>query len=267
MAKEFTLGIIGGGFMAHAIAQGAVRSGFLSPERIAIGEPDSERANALRNEGFFIAGGNGEVAENCDYLLFAVKPQIFPVVAQELSSRPLPVLLTIMAGRTKENIRRSLGGTSSPIARAMPNLPCSVGAGAIGIDVSELQQSQRAFALGLFSSVGKVAEVREEQLNAVTGVSGSGPAYVFLFLKSLIEAGIKEGLTEEQAKTLAFQTALGGVKLASEAEKSLDELIGAVSSKGGTTVAALEQFEKDGFRGAVSRAVEAAVKRAEELSK
>ncbi len=266
MKKRFILGIIGGGFMACAIAEGAIGSGFLAPERIVVSEPNAKRAEILRAKGVVcVCADNRAVAENCEYLLFAVKPQVFPEVASALSGCDLPVLLTIMAGKTKEGIKAALGAPSAKIARAMPNLPCRVGEGMTGIDVSELSPKERAFVVGLFSSVGKVVETT--RLNAVTGLSGSGPAYVYLFLQSLVKAGVEQGLGEEQARILALQTLKGSVRMVEEQpEKSLSELIAAISSKGGTTVAALGSFEKDGFEKIVSRAVSAAVKRAEELS-
>ena len=136
-----------------------------------------------------------------------------------------------------------------------------------GVDVCELLPSDKEFVTGLFSSAGKVNILEEKLMNAVTSISGSGPAYVFLFLRSLVLAGMEQGFTESQAKEFALQTLKGGVKLVENSVSgTLEELIEAVSSKGGTTVAALESFRKDDFAGAVSRAVAAAVRRAEELS-
>lgn len=267
MRKRFTLGVIGGGFMAHAIVTGALERGFLPAEEIAISEPDAFRAASFRDMGVYATSENRTVAENCNYLLFAVKPQIFSSVAEELHGLQLPVVLTIMAGKTKSSVREALGGKAK-IARAMPNLPCSVGEGAIAIDLSELSETDGEFCRGLFSATGTVIETEESLLNAVTAVSGSGPAYVFLFLQSMIDAGIAQGLAPENAKALALQTLKGGLRLVEkQPEKDLRELIAAVSSKGGTTVAALESFTKDDFEGSVSRAVSAAAKRAEELSK
>ncbi len=265
MEKHGILGIIGGGVMARAIAEGAIAKNVLLAEDIILGEPNEERAAQFASLGVTIAD-NRTVAEHCDYLLFAVKPQIFRAAAQDLHGLKLPTILTIMAGVTKNTVKSVLG-ENTKVVRAMPNLPCSVGEGMIAVDVSECTENEKSFVLGLFSATGKTVEVKESQLNAVTGVSGSGPAYVYLFLQSLIEAGKEQGLTEEQASVFAFQTVKGGLRLAeANPQRSLSELIASVSSKGGTTVAALESFRKDDFEGSVSRAVKAAVKRAEELS-
>ncbi len=267
MEKTYKLGVIGGGFMGRAILEGAWKNQFLSPSDVAIGEPSEDRAREFTRWGAFVCADNRYIAENCEYLLFAVKPQVFPQVAEELKGADLPVILTIMAGKTRAVISESLEG-GVKVARAMPNLPCSVGAGTIGIDTSALTETERRFAYGLFSSTGKVIETEERLLNAVTGVSGSGPAYVYLFLQALTEAGQEQGLSAEQAKDMALQTMIGGAKLVeSRPDQSLQDLIDAVSSKGGTTVAALESFARDDFKGAVSRAVDAAVRRAAELSK
>lgn len=263
--KKVTLGVIGGGFMARAIVEGAISTHFLKPNEIAVSEPAEEKREAFAKLGVYVTDNNRELAEHAQYLLFAVKPQTFPTVAEELKGVQLPVLISIMAGKTKQTISSALG-SAKKIARVMPNLPCSVGEGMSGIDASSLSCTEKEFVLGLFSSVGKVVETEETQLGVVTGISGSGPAYVYLFLKSMIEAGVKEGLSEEQAKTLVMQTVRGGLKMAETSSSSLDELIAAVSSKGGTTVAALDSFAKDDFAGSVERAVSAAVRRAEELS-
>lgn len=267
MRKKYKLGIIGGGFMAKSIADGALACGFLSPQEIAVSEPDSARARLFADKGIAVYTDNREVAKNSEYLLFAVKPQIFPFAAECLRGTALPVVISIMAGRTKNSIRTVLANENVRIARAMPNLPCSVCAGMTGIDVSELDKEEAAFVSELFSSVGKVKLVKEELLNAVTGISGSGPAYVFLFIQALTAAGVEHGFSDEEARELALQTVKGGAELVEMSpDKSLNSLIESVSSKGGTTVAALESFKRDSFEPAVLRAVSAAVKRAEELS-
>ncbi len=264
--KSYRLGVIGGGFMATAILQGVINRGVLKAEEILVAEPQEEKQKFFANLGVNVTYDNALLAENCEYVLFAVKPQTFSEVAKQIRGITVSRAISIMAGVTKSVIQRAI--KVEKVARAMPNLPCSVGEGMIGIDTSDFNDEERAFIFKLFCATGCVEEVEESLLNAVTGVSGSGPAYVYLFLKCLAEAGVKNGLSEEKAKSFALQTLKGGIKLVEQnPEKSLDELIAAVSSKGGTTVAALSQFEKDGWGEGVSRAVTAAVKRAEELSK
>ena len=264
MEQRAKLGVIGAGFMATAIVRGAIGQRFLAPQEILVSEPNEARRAEIAALGVQIAESNRDAAVRSDFLLIAVKPQAFAAVAEELKGEALPVLISIMAGKTKGGIKRATGALK--VARIMPNLPCSVGAGMAGTDCSDLAQEERAFVHGLFGAVGEVAEVGECLLNAVTGISGSGPAYVYLFLLSLIRAGVAQGMTEERAKQFALQTVEGGVQMAKHSSASLEALIQAVSSKGGTTVAALDSFRRDDFEGSVLRAVDAAVRRAEELS-
>lgn len=267
MEKRFRLGVIGGGVMARAIVGGAVKSGFLSAEEIAVSAPSEGTRNCFSEYGIYSCFDNRSVAERSDFLLFAVKPQMFAEVAEGLKSASLPVLLSIMAGKTTASIRNYLENPTIKIARIMPNLPCAVGEGMSGVCTAGLSDGEREFVMGLFSSVGRAEEVREELIDAVTGISGSGPAYVYLFLQSLVEAGVRQGLSESQARAFALQTLKGGVKMAEcNPDQSFTDLIASVSSKGGTTLAALGSFEKDAFGESVSRAVSAAVRRAEELS-
>lgn len=266
MKKKYILGVIGGGFMARAVIDGSLSHKFLSPDQISVGEPDETRAAYFRERGIATYTDNRKIAFDCDYLLLAVKPQVFVSVAEELKNGELPVLISIMAGKSKSAIKTSLGNVR--IARAMPNLPCSVGEGVTCLDTSDFTAVEREFVFGLFASVGKALETPESLLDAVTGVSGSGPAYVYLFLQSLVKAGCEHGLSEARSKELALQTVKGGVRMVElNPDKSLSELIDAVSSKGGTTVAALDSFRRDDFAGSISRAVTAAVNRAEELSR
>lgn len=264
MQKKVKLGVIGGGFMANAIVKGAIETNYLKAEEILVSEPEEPRRSQFLAMGCNVCHDNVFVASRCEYLLLAIKPQVFPEIASELQSVELPVVISIMGGRTKSGICKASG--AKKVARIMPNLPCSVGSGMAGVDISSLSEQEKEFVCGLFSSVGEVAIVEEELLNAVTGISGSGPAYVYLFYRSLVQAGMAQGMSEELAEKLSLQTIAGGVEMLKTSNKTPDELIAAVSSKGGTTIAALNSFEKDDFSGSVMRAVDAAVRRAEELS-
>ncbi len=272
MEQKYTLGVIGGGVMAQAIVKNAIATRFLLPCQISVSEPNADKRVILTEMGVHLSENNRSLSQQCRYLLLAVKPQVFSCVAQELCDLNLPVMISIMAGISKEKILFSLRSSnfhasrSLNVARVMPNLACSLGAGMSAIDASTLSEDDKKFVFGLFSSAGMAAEVQEDQLAAVTGISGSGPAYVFLFIKSLIDAGIKHGLSKEESEIFVLQTLKGSLKMAENSELSLNELISAVSSKGGTTVAALDSFRKDEFQDIVERAVAAAVKRAKELS-
>lgn len=170
-----------------------------------------------------------------------------------------------MAGINKARIKEKF--PSSKVVRCMPNTPVSVGLGAVGIDCSDFElENDRNFVHNLFSSVAKVVFVQEDKLLAVTGISGSAPAYFYLFAKSLIEAGVKNGLTPEQAETLVVSTMKGSADMINNrGDKTLDELISAVCSKGGTTIEAMNKFKENDLPNIVNQSVDACVARAKEL--
>lgn len=271
MKKQFKLGVIGGGFMAYAIVKGAIESDFLRANKIIVSDCREESLQKFKDYGCFVTSDNAQAAENCEYLLLSVKPQQFAQVAEGIKTCNCKNAISIMAGVEKKKIREFLPNVKK-ICRVMPNLPCAIGSGMVAADASDYtSQDDLQFFAGLFDALGTYLSVPEEKMHAVTGISGSGPAYVFLFIKSLIEAGKKQGLTEDEARVLAAQTVAGGVDMfIYESDKngtSADELIRRVCSKGGTTERAMLSFEKDGFTEIVDRAVDACVKRSEELAK
>ncbi|MBO7736337.1 MAG: pyrroline-5-carboxylate reductase [Clostridia bacterium] len=269
MKKQFKLGVIGAGFMAYAIVKGAIESDFLRSNKIFVSDCNKEQLEKFKDYGCFTTTDNRRVASNCDYLLIAVKPQQFLSVSEQIKDCEFSNVISIMAGIDKNKIRTALP-QAKKICRVMPNLPCSIGSGMVAADVSDFKtQDDLQFFAGLFDSLGSYIFTEESKMHAVTGISGSGPAYVFLFIKSLIEAGKKQGLTEEEACVLAAQTVAGGVDMYihEKDETDIDTLIQRVCSKGGTTEQAMLSFEKDGFCEVVDRAVSACVARSEELAK
>ena len=173
--------------------------------------------------------------------------------------------ISIMAGVKKQKIRNVF--PNAKIARSMPNTPCSIGSGAVGLDLSDYKCNRdKKFITSLLTSFANVVLVDEDKLNAVTGVSGSAPAYFYLFLKGIIESGVKHGLSYEDAKTLAVSTMIGAGKMVIEnKEKSLDDLINAVCSKGGTTIEAINTYNECELTKITEKAIDACVKRASEL--
>ena len=269
MKKQYRLGVIGGGFMATAIVKGIVYSDFLRAKKIIVSDPSAQAREKLSELGVYTTANNRDVAGNCDYLLLAVKPQTFEEVAQSVKGLPVEKVITIMAGVKKEKIKKLLFGNAVKVARVMPNLPCSIGAGMSAVDLEDFSDDvdDCSFILDVFGKLGEVLTVPEEKLNAVTGISGSGPAYVYMFIDGLVKAGMNQGLDEEEAKTLAVMTVKGGAEMVAHSEdKTLGQLISAVCSKGGTTIQAVESFRSDGMEAMIDRAVAACVKRAAELS-
>lgn len=269
MKKQFKLAIIGCGFMAKSILKGVLQSEFLRGKKIILSDVDLDKLNETSDEyGVNVTNDNRYAAENSEYLLLAVKPQNFPDVAKQLSGVCPKKVISIMAGVKKSVIKNSFGVGLIKVARCMPNLPCSYGFGMTGVDMVDFNRDtdDTEFIYNLFSCIGQVLSITEDKIDAVTGISGSGPAYAFIFLDSLIDAGVKQGLTADEAKLLALQTVWGSCSMLMETDKPLSELIMNVCSKGGTTIEAVKVFEQKNFRGIVSDAVEACVKRSKELS-
>ena len=172
-----------------------------------------------------------------------------------------------MAGVKKDRIKTALGNVK--VARCMPNTPCAIGFGAVGLDLSDFDDlNDGDFIKGVLSSFAEVLEVKEDDMHAVTGVSGSAPAYFYAFLKGIIDAGVKNGLDYETAKRLATATMVGaGEMVKQNPDKSLEELINAVCSKGGTTIEAIKVFDNENLQKITEKAVDACVNRSKELEK
>lgn len=265
MKKNFKLGIIGAGFMASAIIKGAINSGFLKPEEIIVTDKSDDARNRIASFNVCVADTK-DVFEKAEYVLFAVKPQNFSELKENNGKNACKKFISIMAGVKKEKIKEVF--PDAKVARCMPNTPCSVGYGAVGIDSSDFDKEDAAFVFGLFSSCAKTSEVKEDLLNTVTGISGSSPAYFYLFLKGLIEAGVKHGLDGETAKNFAANTMIGAGKMVlANSDKTLDELIAAVCSKGGTTIEAVKVYDDGALGSLTEKAVDACINRAEELEK
>lgn len=265
MKKKFKLGVVGGGFMASAIIDGALKSEILHENEIIVSDLFETSLKKFKDKKITGVTDNSYVVSNAEYLLFAVKPQNFEEIIKTLSDFSAKKIITIMAGVKKDRIRKSFA--SAKIVRLMPNTPCSLGVGAIGIDYSEFTDKPDIdFIEKLFSSIGVLVSLPENKLNAVTGVSGSAPAYFYKFVSGIIKAGVKNGLSEEDAKKLAVATMIGsGKMLLNFTDKSIDELISAVCSKGGTTIEAIKIYEEQGLDKITEKAIDACVRRAGEL--
>lgn len=265
MEKKFKLGIIGAGFMATSIAKGAINSGILKPQEIIMSDiSESSLINASKLN-VNVTTNNLYLANSSEFVLFAIKPQNFSAVADGIKNCDCKKFISIMAGVKRDKIRSFFSACS--VARAMPNTPCSIGCGAVGIDISDYSEKKDVdFIYGLFSSFSQTVMLSENKLNAVTGVSGSSPAYFYLFVKSIIDAGVKEGLTVKEAQNLAVNTMIGsGKMIQNNPDKSIEELINAVCSKGGTTIEAVKVYKDGGLAELSEKAVRACVKRSEEL--
>ena len=262
------LGCIGGGQMAEALIRGLLTAKLLTPEQVFVKDPSQERL-ALLQERYRVrvVADAAALCAQSRTLLVAVKPQ---VAAQALADcaphfTEEHLLLSIMAGVSLPVLRR-LAGDKARLIRAMPNTPALVLAGATAFspDASATLEDC-ALARALFDAVGQSVEVPESQLDAVTGLSGSGPGYVFLFLEALIDGGVLAGLPRPQAERLALQTLYGSARLALESGEHAALLKGRVTSPGGTTIAGIQALEQGAFRGLVMEAVRRASERSREL--
>lgn len=267
MKKLFKLGVIGCGFMAQSILKGVVVSDFLRAKKVVASDVNDEALDSAAELGVMGTTNNKYLVENSEYVLFAVKPQNFESVCQSLEGVVPAKVISIMAGVKRDKIKAALG-RDTKVARCMPNLPCSIGSGVIGVDMTDFNSSQDdlEFISGVLNCLGTVLSVREEKMDAVTGISGSGPAYVFMFIDALIDAGIKQGLTRNEATVLAVQTVMGSAEMVEHSDVPVTDLIKRVCSKGGTTIEAVKVLEERNFRGIVDEAVAACAKRSKELS-
>jgi pyrroline-5-carboxylate reductase len=264
MNEKFTLGIIGAGNMASAIVGGVLKRGLLSANEIVISDSDAEKLAHFAQSGVNVTTDNIYVGKNCDYILFAVKPQIAPAVLEQLApTLRAQTVISIMAGVSIAKLERYLGKRN--YARIMPNTPALIGEGMAAVAFGKGFRSQ--FVLDIFNSLGKAVELDESLFDAVTSVSGSGPAYVYLFIKAMIDGGTDGGLDYQTSKTLTLQTVLGAAKMIENSDKQIDLLIDAVCSKGGTTIQAIDSFRADGLEDIVKKGMEKCRLRSEELGK
>jgi pyrroline-5-carboxylate reductase len=270
MKFQSTIAFIGGGNMVRSLVGGLVAQGH-DPATIRVAEPVDALREALvgdfRIKAFATAA---EAVEGAHVWMFAVKPQVMRTVCESLA--PLaqaekPLAISVAAGITSAQLEHWLGGGLA-VVRAMPNTPALLGAGATGLYANaNVDANGRAIAESLLATTGTTARIADEALmDAVTALSGSGPAYVFLLAEAMIAAGEAEGLPRDAARALALQTVLGAARMLVESGDAPDELRKRVTSPNGTTQAALESFERDGFRDMVARAIHAARVRGGELS-
>lgn len=265
------IAFIGGGNMARSLIGGLIATG-REPASIRVAEPVPVLRDALRADfGVSVFDDGTAAVAGAATWVFAVKPQVMRTVCESLITQAQaehPLVISIAAGITGSQLERWLGG-ALPVVRTMPNTPALLGAGVTGLHASRhVDATGRAFAETLLAAAGQTVWIEDEDLmDAVTAVSGSGPAYVFLLAEAMIEAGIAEGLPADAARTLALQTVLGAARMLTE-EDAPDpaELRRRVTSPNGTTQAAIEAFEAGGLRALVEGAIHAARERGRELS-
>ena len=262
------IAFIGGGVMAEAMIGGVLCKGISRREDISVGETLEERCHALRERyDIFATNSNQKAAARGQLVVLSIKPQNLAEVMAQLNGgiQREQAVLSIVAGTRIATIVHGLGHAS--VIRVMPNTPAQIGEGiSLWTSSSDVDREKRQLAQSVLSTMGEEIYVSDEKyLDMATAVSASGPAYVFLFIQSLIDAGVHVGLPRDMARTLALQTVLGSAKLAKETGKHPAELKEMVASPGGTTVEALLALEEGGFQATIINAVIAAYEKSMEL--
>jgi pyrroline-5-carboxylate reductase len=262
-----TIGFLGFGNMGTAILAGLIETGKTTGKHAWVYDTAPERVQAAISLGANVAQDPAELARTSDTLLLAVKPQMMEEALKPIlgAMRDDTLVISIAAGLTIAWLTARLG-PGARVVRVMPNTPALVGAGAAGIALGpQCTEADARVTKMIFEGVGAAEVVEESQIDAVTALSGSGPAYFFRMVECLVEAAIAEGLEEAQATRLAVQTLYGAGLLLKESGETAETLRARVTSKGGTTEAALRAMEAEGFPGAVRAAVAAAAARSREL--
>ncbi len=268
MSIEGTIAFIGGGNMTEALISGLLTGGRAHPEGLHATDILAERRAALENR-FQVRVGkeNKEAAGQGDIVILCVEPQVLDEVCDEISPavRPQCLVISVAAGYPIARVTGRLS-TVKAVARAMPNTPSSVLAGVTALSFGPgVTEDQTCVARTIFQSIGRVVTVEERLMDAVTGLSGSGPAYVYLAIEALADGGVKMGLSRPTAELLAAQTLLGAARMVLETGEHPGQLKDRVASQGGTTIVGLYELERGLLRAAIMNAVEAATHRSGEL--
>ena len=270
MFADLQVGFIGGGNMGEALIKGLIEASLLSSRQVHTFDVSGPRMDHLkRSYDIELKGNIGDLARASKVIVLAVKPQVMSSVLHELGDHLShgPLIISIAAGISMNTLAKGLPA-EIPIVRVMPNTPALVLEGASALSRGpHVSDEQMQLALSLFRAVGTAVEVEEKWMDTVTGLSGSGPAYVLLILESLIDAGVLMGLPRPTARELVLQTVSGTVRMVRETGKHPGELKDLITSPGGTTIHGLQVLEERAVRGAVMRAVEAATLRSKELGK
>ncbi len=267
--SQVSFSLLGLGNMGSILLKALMSLPFASPDHISIFDPDPHAVKKAGRKKLRISKGAKQAVEGKEVIILAVKPQNMEALLNDIKDTVPPgaMVISVAAGVTIEKIQASLG-RAQKVVRVMPNTPAFIKKGmtalAYGAGISSKEQ---AMVRRIFNKLGKTVVVGEEKMDAVTGLSGSGPAYVFTFVEALAEGGVKMGLPEKVAYQMATQTVFGAVKMLIKMDLSPAEQIKKVTSPGGTTLAGLARLEKGGFKETVASAIEAAARRAAELGK
>jgi len=262
---QYKLGFLGAGAMAGAILDNAIdnaQSLGITPGALAVFDIDPAKRASYGQKGVYPAASAGELFAVCETVLLGVKPQYYAAILAEVKECNCKAVASIMAGVKIATLRKILGEEMGMI-RIMPNMPCRIGEGMSALAFDKTEEGIAAFMTAVFGVCGKTLVISEDKFDAVTSISGSGPAYVYLFAAGLIKGGVDGGLTEEEARLLALQTIKGAAMLAASDDTAIDTLVDRVCSKGGTTIEAIDYYRAEDLPGVIGEGV----KRCREKSK
>ena len=260
-------GVIGFGNMGGAIVRGALKKGTLSREDVNVYDILDERNKEAAELGLNVCADDEALCAESDIILLAVKPQqmeeALGMCRKALAGK---AMMSIVAGVSIERLKKAISGSKPRILRLLPNTPALVFEGAFGLcKETDFREEEKAFAVGLYESIGIVEWVKEYDIDAICGLSGGGPAYAAMFIEALADGGVKQGLTRPVAMKMAAQTVLGTAKMILETGMHPGQVKDMVSSPAGTTIEGVEALEKGGFRHSVIRAVVESTDRSREL--
>ena len=264
----FKLGLIGCGNMGEAIISGLLKAKWATPEEIIISTKTSARSEKMKHDYGVVVSTNTEVAEKAAIIILAVKPNMYREVIQEIVPflDETKVLVSITPSFSLETLRHLSGGKAQ-VVRAMPNTPAKVGFGMTGVTFEkETSQDTRQEILTMFSCLGKILEIPEEMMKVVGSLSGSAPAFIELFMKAMVDAGVSYGMSPEDARLLVVQTVLGTAQLAASTQKPFESMIDDVCSKGGSTIRGISSLKENQFEEMIHRAVEKTTERFIEMN-
>jgi len=264
------IAFIGGGNMAEALLAGLLRKGVAAAEHLTVSDPDVRRRELLAERfGVAVHADNRTAAKGAELIVFCVEPQVLDSVLDEVASilQSRPLVMSVAAGYPISRLQTHLK-TATRLVRAMPNTPSTIGEGVTAMSLAPgLSAEDQDRTRCLFESVGKVVVVEERLMDAVTGLSGSGPAYVFAMIEALADGGVLMGLPRTTAQVLAAQTVAGAARMVLERGTHPAVLKDRVASPGGTTIAGLSRLEQGRLRATLMSAVTAAAQRSQELGK
>jgi pyrroline-5-carboxylate reductase len=270
MAIDKKIAFLGGGNMAEALIKGLLAAGAAKADQILVADVSPERLEHLKKTyGIIIQKNNSDAVVQSGIILLCVKPQVIDKVLEEIApvANKSKLMISIAAGITIGRMEKALTG-SPRVIRVMPNTPALVRAGAAALSAGKnVGPADMAVAQEIFGSIGRAVVVEEKLMNAVTGLSGSGPAYVFMIIEALADAGVKAGIPRVLSLELAAQTVFGAAKMVIDTGEHPGKLKDMVTSPGGTTIAGLYELEKGKLRATLMNAVEAATARSKELGK